>query len=269
MDKLCSILLMRSGRKQPPQIHLLLAQPHLENWNSAALGGRRLECSEGKVTGGAMDGRDLAGYNSGWKKAGRRWRRDRFRVRGEMKDVTEDEKELFSVIDNHISSQVPKGKSLSTATAAVFAAPSAPPLAVAVAVPQAQVPPAAVLAIDLSPVIFLQTGSSILHKELAERVIAGGMGSLSGAGLSWRSGVSSPPSSKPSALSRHRLSAMIRSAISVERKRLNLQKSEEIFDAAKLLVEHSLLYKTEENTQSIQGKKSTGYRSAQLDYEQA
>ncbi|KAK8936633.1 hypothetical protein KSP39_PZI012412 [Platanthera zijinensis] len=62
------------------------------------------------------------------------------------------------------------------------------------------------------------------------------MGSLSGAGLSWRSGVSSPPSSKPSALSRHRLSAMIRSAISVERKRLNLQKSEEIFDAAKELM---------------------------------
>ncbi|XP_020591007.1 glutamate-1-semialdehyde 2,1-aminomutase, chloroplastic-like [Phalaenopsis equestris] len=62
------------------------------------------------------------------------------------------------------------------------------------------------------------------------------MASVSGAGLCWSSNISLPPSSKPSAPLPRRTSSVIRSAVSVERKRLNLQKSEEIFEAAKELM---------------------------------
>ncbi|PKU77212.1 glutamate-1-semialdehyde 2,1-aminomutase, chloroplastic [Dendrobium catenatum] len=62
------------------------------------------------------------------------------------------------------------------------------------------------------------------------------MASVSAAALCWSSSVSIPPSSKPSAPLPRRFSTVVKSAVSVERKRLNLQKSEEIFVAAKDLI---------------------------------
>ncbi|PKA55260.1 Glutamate-1-semialdehyde 2,1-aminomutase, chloroplastic [Apostasia shenzhenica] len=60
------------------------------------------------------------------------------------------------------------------------------------------------------------------------------MAGVSGVGISWSSSLYRRSSSKPARPSRP--STVVRSAISVERKSLNLQKSEEIFNAAKELM---------------------------------
>nr|DAD30484.1 TPA_asm: hypothetical protein HUJ06_009335 [Nelumbo nucifera] len=60
------------------------------------------------------------------------------------------------------------------------------------------------------------------------------MAAIPGIGLSWRSKVSQRPSLNPPRSSPRRASSQIKVALSVEKKTFTLQKSEEIFTAAKV-----------------------------------